>query len=101
MRTTCWPTRRNVVVDCLGKGGLGGWHVLVRVEEGDRGGLGGGSFTVAPFDLQVVAGVGELGWHPDVADVALQARRPDQVGDAAHPLPAGQGWPRLGDLEER
>ena len=31
---------------------------------------------------------------------ALEARRPDKVGDAPHALTASQGWPRLGDLEE-
>ena len=79
---------------------LGGWHVLVRVEEGDCRGFGGGPFSVCPLNLQVVAGGCELGWYPDVPDVALQAWRPDQVGDPSDALPAGQGWPRLGDLEE-
>src|SRR5947207_7464467 len=79
---------------------LGGWHGLVRVEEWDGGGLSWGSFSVRPLDLQIVAWISEFSWHPDVADVALHARRPDQVGDAADPPPAGQGRPRLGDLEE-
>src|SRR5262249_51519856 len=71
---------------------LGDWQVLVRVEEGDRRGLCRDSFSVLPLDLQVVAGGCELGWHPDVPDVALKARRPDQVGDPPDALPASQGW---------
>src|SRR5262245_58879686 len=52
---------------------LAGWHGFVRVEEGDGGGFGGGPLPVCPFNFQVVARVGEFRWHPNVADVALQA----------------------------
>src|SRR5216683_7564692 len=97
--TTAAATRRNCTHEtrCARNSGCSS---LPGVEERDRRGLGGGSFSVLPLDIQIVARISELGWHPHTPDVALEARRPDKVGDAPHALTASQGWPRLGDLEE-
>src|SRR5258708_29699678 len=79
--------------------GLGGWHRLPRVDERDRRGLCGGSFSALPFDLQVVARIRELDRHPHVPDAALEPRRPDEVRDLPDALAARQSWPSLSDLE--
>ena len=50
---------------------LGGGHVLVRVEEGDRRGLGGGPFSGLPLDLQLVAGIGTGSWWQQQLDRCL------------------------------
>src|SRR5260370_30823947 len=87
--------------DRVPRAGLADRHGLRGVEERDRRGLRGGSLSVLPFDVEIVAGVCELCRDPSVSDVALEARRPDKVGDAAHALPSSQRRTRVGDLEER
>src|SRR5260370_20168019 len=96
-----WRRQASCPRDRVPRARLADRHGLRGVEERDRRGLRGGSLSVLPFDVEIVAGVCELCRDPYVSDVALEARRPDKVGDAAHALPSSQRRTRVGDLEER
>jgi hypothetical protein len=54
------------------------WHLLLGVEERDRGGLRWPRPAVRSHDLERIAGSGERDRDPDVADVPLEPRRPDR-----------------------
>src|SRR5690349_11909420 len=76
-------------------------NLLLRVDERDRGRPAGPLPTVRGEDLQVPAGPAQLDRQPDVADVLLEARRPDQVGDRAHRLSVHERRTLLRQLERQ
>src|SRR5262245_15040078 len=73
-------------------------HLLPGVEERDRRGLRAPQVAVGREDLERRAGLGELDRHPDVADVALEPRAPDEVRDATDLLALVERRALLGDL---
>src|SRR5262245_33586993 len=73
---------------------------LVRVDERDRG-RRAGQQPVLGVDLQPVSRVRERDRHPDVADVSLQAGRPDRRRDAADLGPVAVRRPDPGDAGQR
>ncbi len=66
---------------------------LLRVDERNRRGAPANP-AARHLHVQLVSGRGEARWDPDVADVLLQTRRPDRVGDVAHLLAVLLDWHR-------
>src|SRR4029079_18164411 len=63
---------------------------LLRVDERDRGRPGRPGAAVRSDDLERIAWPRQVDRHPDVADVLLEPRRPDEVRHGTDGLPVGQ-----------
>src|SRR3954469_7735461 len=72
--------------------------LLRRVEKRDRRAAGGPAVAVGRVDLELGAGARELDRKPDVADIPLEARTPDQIGNRPDRLTAVQRRSLLRDL---
>src|SRR5262245_27708575 len=83
----------------MGAPGSAERHGLLRVEERDGSRLRRPDPAVGRHDLELVAGAGQLDRDPHVADVPLEPRRPDQVGDRPDRLAVGQRIALARELE--
>ena len=72
-------------------------HIFLGVVKGERGGFSP-DHAGESVDVEHVAGGRELDGHPDVADVLLQARRPEHRGNPAYLLAVLVGRRRLGPI---
>src|SRR5687768_391275 len=81
------------------QGASGLRDLLARIEERDRGRLGGPARPVGSDDLERHARTRQLDRQPDITDVALEPWRPAEVGHGAHRATLVERRPLLVELE--